>query len=99
MRKYPPMRALFRRCTKEYKLPNSEVVIEEGTLVFVPINAIQMDPDIFPEPEKFKPERFSPDNKKNMHPCHWMPFGEGPRKCLGNVLSKCDSYKTRSTFL
>lgn len=85
MRKYPPLRALFRRCTKEYKLPNSEVVIEEGTLVFVPINAIQMDPDIFPEPEKFKPERFSPDNKKNMHPCHWMPFGEGPRKCLGNV--------------
>ncbi|XP_046971680.1 probable cytochrome P450 6a14 [Vanessa cardui] len=83
MRMHPPMRALFRRCTKEYKLPNSEVTIDEGTLVFVPIHAIQMDPDIFPDPERFEPDRFSQENKKNMHPCHWMPFGEGPRKCLG----------------
>ncbi|XP_045537777.1 probable cytochrome P450 6a14 [Papilio machaon] len=83
MRKYPPMRSLFRRCTKEYRLPNSDVIIEEGTLVFIPIQAIQMDPDIFPDPEKFDPERFSPEKKAKMHPCHWMPFGEGPRKCLG----------------
>lgn len=84
MRKYPPMRALFRRCTKDYKIPHTEVVIEKGTLIFIPIHSIQMDPEIFPEPEKFDPERFTPDKKKNMHPCQWMPFGEGPRKCLGN---------------
>ncbi|XP_034834202.1 probable cytochrome P450 6a14 isoform X1 [Maniola hyperantus] len=83
MRMHPPMRALFRRCTKDYKLPNSDVVIEEGTQVFVPAHAIQMDPDIFPDPETFDPERFTPERKKTMHPCHWMPFGEGPRKCLG----------------
>ncbi|CAH0728504.1 unnamed protein product, partial [Brenthis ino] len=83
MRKYPPMRALFRRCTKDYKIPHTEIVIEKGTLIFIPIHSIQMDPDIFSDPEKFDPERFTPDKKKNMHPCHWMPFGEGPRKCLG----------------
>lgn len=83
MRMHPSMRALFRRCNKEYKLPNSNLVIEKGTLVFVPIHAIHMDPEIFPNPEKFDPERFTPENKARLHPCHWMPFGEGPRKCLG----------------
>ncbi|CAK1542623.1 unnamed protein product [Leptosia nina] len=83
MRKYPPMRALFRRCNRDYKVPNTDLVIEAGTLIFIPIHAIQMDPDIFEDPEKFDPERFTPEKKGKMHPCHWMPFGEGPRKCLG----------------
>ncbi|XP_059053420.1 probable cytochrome P450 6a13 [Achroia grisella] len=83
MRLYPALRAIFRRCNKPYKLPNSDVVIEEGTLVFVPIQAIHMDPQFYPEPEKFDPERFAPEKKAKFHPCQWMPFGEGPRKCLG----------------
>ncbi|XP_041969448.1 cytochrome P450 6a2-like [Aricia agestis] len=83
MRKYPPMRALFRRCTKDYLIPGTNVTIEKGTLIFIPIQAIQMDPEYFPNPQEFQPERFSPGNKKKLHPCVWMPFGEGPRKCLG----------------
>ncbi|XP_047508405.1 probable cytochrome P450 6a23 isoform X1 [Pieris napi] len=83
MRKYPPMRALFRRCNKDFKVPDSDFVIENGTLLFIPIHAIQMDPDIFENPERFDPERFTPEKKAKMHPCHWMPFGEGPKKCLG----------------
>ncbi|GBP91578.1 Probable cytochrome P450 6a14 [Eumeta japonica] len=83
MRKYPPMRALFRRCTREYKVPNTDLTIEKGTMVFLPVQAYQMDPEIFPEPEKFDPERFSKENKAKLHPCQWMPFGEGPRMCLG----------------
>ncbi|KAL0869039.1 hypothetical protein ABMA27_007356 [Loxostege sticticalis] len=83
MRMYPSMRAIFRRCTKDYRLPGTDLVIEKGTLVFVPCQSIQMDPEIFPEPDKYNPERFTPENKAKLHPCHWMPFGEGPRKCLG----------------
>ncbi|XP_030029643.2 probable cytochrome P450 6a14 [Manduca sexta] len=83
MRMHPSMRCLFRRCNKNYRMPNTDLVIEKGTLIFIPIHAIQMDPDIFPDPKKFNPDRFSQENKTKMHPCHWMPFGEGPRKCLG----------------
>ncbi|KAJ0173566.1 hypothetical protein K1T71_010715 [Dendrolimus kikuchii] len=82
MRMYPSMRAIFRRCNKEYQLPTG-LVIEKGTMVFIPANAIHMDPDLYPDPEKFEPERFSSENKTKMHPCQWIPFGEGPKKCLG----------------
>ncbi|XP_047508404.1 probable cytochrome P450 6a14 [Pieris napi] len=83
LRKYPPLRALFRRCNEDYKVPNTDIVIDKGTLLFIPIQAIQMDPEIFEDPEKFDPERFTPEKKATMHPCQWMPFGEGPKKCLG----------------
>lgn len=98
MRMHPPMRALFRKCTKTYKIPDSDLVIDEGTLIFVPIEAIQMSPDVFPDPDKFNPDRFSPASKSKMHPCHWMPFGEGPRKCMGeyilNIFERNISEKT-----
>ena len=48
----------------------------------VPIFAIHHDPDIYPDPDKFDPERFSDENKKNRHSMAFIPFGEGPRTCI-----------------
>ena len=42
-----------------------------------------MDPNHFPEPEKFDPERFSPENKGKITTGTFFPFGQGPRMCLG----------------
>ena len=42
-----------------------------------------MDPKFFPEPEKFDPERFSPENKGTITTGTFIPFGQGPRMCLG----------------
>lgn len=79
------MPVLFRTCTKEYKLPNTNVIIENGTPVMIPIYAIQRDPSYYKDPEKFDPERFTPENKASRHHFSYLPFGEGPRICIGIV--------------
>ncbi|GBP91579.1 Probable cytochrome P450 6a14 [Eumeta japonica] len=82
LRKHPPMRALFRRCTKNYHIPGTKVVVERDTWAFVPILAFHNDADIFPEPEKFRPERFLPENRTKTQLAAYMPFGDGPKMCL-----------------
>ncbi|KAF2882937.1 hypothetical protein ILUMI_23242 [Ignelater luminosus] len=83
LRKYPPLSVLDRKCTRSYKLPNSDVVIDKGVQVFIPILGIQHDPEYYPDPERFDPERFNPENTVKRHPYTWLPFGEGPRACIG----------------
>nr|UUB32635.1 cytochrome P450 CYP6BX1 [Dendroctonus rhizophagus] len=83
LRKYPPVASLPRMCTKDYAVPESDALIEKNTLVVIPLLALQTDPDYFPEPEKFIPERFSAKNQNEKIPFIYMPFGEGPRQCLG----------------
>lgn len=49
----------------------------------MPLVGIHRDPAYFPDPLKFDPERFSDENKHNIHPLAFMPFGLGPRNCIG----------------
>ncbi|XP_066257523.1 uncharacterized protein [Euwallacea similis] len=83
LRKYPPLAILTRLCTKNYKIPDTDITIEKGTMVSIPILALQNDPEYFPNPQKFMPERFNAQNKGQITEYSYMPFGEGPRQCLG----------------
>ncbi|XP_050305405.1 probable cytochrome P450 6a13 [Anthonomus grandis grandis] len=83
MRKYPPVPAIPRCCTKDYTIPGTDTVIAKGTSMFIPAWGLHMDPEYFPEPETFDPDRFSPENKKMIREYTYLPFGEGPRMCLG----------------
>lgn len=74
---------LDRKCTKDWKIPNTNTTLEKGTGVFIPIFSLHMDSEYFPEPEKFDPDRFSEENKKNIPPFTFLPFGDGPRICIG----------------
>lgn len=85
MRKYPPLPFLPRKCTETYTVPGSDLVLEKGQLVFIPILGLQRDRVHYPDPERFDPDRFTAEAKANRSPCLWLPFGEGPRICIGRL--------------
>ncbi|XP_032662746.1 probable cytochrome P450 6a13 isoform X2 [Odontomachus brunneus] len=83
LRKYPPLPILNRICTKEIVLPTTNVLIPEGTMITIPVFGVQRDPSIYPDPDKFDPERFNEDQVAARHPYAYLAFGEGPRICIG----------------
>ncbi|KAL5285750.1 hypothetical protein ACFFRR_007437 [Megaselia abdita] len=82
-RKYSIVPFLIRVCENDYKIRDTNLVIEKDTFVIIPITSIQKDPEYYPEPEKFDPERFSEEDIQSRHPCAYLPFGDGPRICIG----------------
>ena len=83
LRKYPPLPILNRECTKTYEIPGTNLILEKGIQVVIPTMGMHYDPQYFPEPEKFDPERFSEEAKSRRHHYVYLPFGEGPRICIG----------------
>ncbi|XP_059619104.1 uncharacterized protein LOC132263385 [Phlebotomus argentipes] len=88
LRLNPPALALHKTCTKSYVMPTlpghkKPVVLEPGTSVLVPLYSIHHDPEIFPDPEVFDPLRFTDEEINKRPKCSYLPFGEGPRICVG----------------
>ena len=83
LRKYPLLHFLDRESENDYTFPDTNVTIDKGTPIIIPMSALHMDPKYFPNPEVFDPERFSTENRKRILPFTYFPFGEGPRNCIG----------------
>lgn len=83
LRKYPPGGLIARIANENYKVPNTDYVIEKDTTTIISVYGLHRDPNIYPEPDKFDPERFTTENINKRHPFTYLPFGDGPRICIG----------------
>uniref|UniRef100_A0A673UHR9 unspecific monooxygenase n=1 Tax=Suricata suricatta TaxID=37032 RepID=A0A673UHR9_SURSU len=81
LRLYPIGGRLERVCKKDVEI--SGVFIPKGTVVMVPTYTLHRDPSLWPEPNEFHPERFNKKNKDSINPYIYLPFGTGPRNCIG----------------
>jgi len=81
LRMYPAAVRFDRMCKEDYNL--NGIIIPRDSVIHVPVYAIHMDPENYPNPEKFIPERFTPEEKSKRDPILYLPFGFGPRNCIG----------------
>ncbi|KAK5645831.1 hypothetical protein RI129_004295 [Pyrocoelia pectoralis] len=86
MRKFSATSFIHRECLEDYKISSTGLVIEKGTPIIVGQYGLHYDEKYFPDPQKYKPERFSDDNDSNLTNRSYLPFGEGPRACIGQML-------------
>ncbi|KAK9883693.1 hypothetical protein WA026_001879 [Henosepilachna vigintioctopunctata] len=89
LRKWPPGVFGDRITTKPYTIEPDDseetpVHLTIKTKVIIPIYAIHHDPQYYENPQKFNPERFAPENRINIKPYTYLPFGVGPRNCIAS---------------
>lgn len=73
----------MRQSLEDYTFESIKLTIPKDTRIFIPIYAIHRDPDIYPNPEVFDINRFNKEAEATRHPMHYLPFGDGPRNCIG----------------
>ncbi|WP_166909029.1 cytochrome P450 [Mycobacterium sp. DL440] len=94
MRLRPALPVTMRYAAKDFVL--NDVLVPEGTVIVVYINAIHKRADLYPEPEKFDPDRFL---GVRSDPHRWMPFGGGAHRCLGASFAMFESRVLLRTIL
>ncbi|ODM95111.1 Cytochrome P450 9e2 [Orchesella cincta] len=83
LRKYPPLGRLERMCAKDYHDPETGLKISKGSVVVIPVQGIHNDTRYYEHPDKFYPEHFTPEKKSERNSYTYLPFGHGPRNCIG----------------
>nr|CAH7739953.1 unnamed protein product [Callosobruchus chinensis] len=89
LRKWPSAVVMDRECTKPYTIQSTgsgdpPVHLKEGDLIWFSVYGLHHDHKYFPHPQQFNPERFSQQMKEKIQPYTYLPFGLGPRNCVGS---------------
>lgn len=81
---YPVLPYLNRCVTQDYTIPGTKITLKTGTRCMISVSGVHYDPEIYANPDRFEPDRFLVENLKKRHPLAYLPFGEGPRNCIGS---------------
>lgn len=97
MRLYPPAWALIRVAMAEDEFAGHKV--EPGDKVIVNTYLVHHDPRFWDEPERFDPDRFTPERSKQRAMLTYLPFGSGKRVCIGGAMSQVENTFALALFL
>lgn len=92
LRKWPPTATTDRVCVKPYELVSADgrrLRMAVGDVLMVPMLGMHRDERFYPDPMRFDPERFAAANRHLIEPFAYLPFGGGPRSCIGKWVSVC----------
>jgi cytochrome P450 len=97
MRLYPPSWIISRRAVESVNLGN--YTIPSGALVYIVPYSLHRDARWFPDPDRFKPERFLPEYSDQIPRYAFLPFGTGPRKCIGSAFATLEATLILATVM
>lgn len=97
MRLYPPAPIITRTALQDFRLGEHDIAA--GTVLYVPIYAIHRHASLWEEPDRFDPSRFEPEKVKQRHRYAYMPFGAGPRVCIGNAFAMMEAVAILAVLL
>ncbi len=89
MRLYPPAFVVTRVAVADTEVGG--YLVKKDDVVIVNIYGVQRDPQYYPDPHRFDPERFTPENEKLLPKYAYLPFGGGPRVCIGNAFAMMEA--------
>ena len=96
MRLYPPATGVMREALHDVEIDG--YLVPKGANVVVPIYTLHRNPRYFPEPETFDPDRFLPEREKELPRYTYLPFGAGPRICIGNYFAMMEGHLLIATL-
>jgi len=97
MRLYPPAPVLMRRTTAPVTLGGME--LGAGTTIVIPVYVVHRHRRLWRDPLRFDPSRFAAETKPTRHRCAYMPFGAGPRTCIGGTFAMVEGKTILATLL
>ncbi|XP_069982269.1 cytochrome P450 4C1-like [Penaeus vannamei] len=97
LRVFPPVPMIIREVKEEIQINNYR--IPAGTSVVIHVYRLHRDPEQFPNPEVFDPDRFLPENCNKRHPYAYVPFSAGPRNCIGQKFAQLEMKVVLSSIL
>ncbi|KAL6431520.1 hypothetical protein ACFW04_007243 [Cataglyphis niger] len=97
LRLYPSVFLILRTVEEDVKLHS--YIIPAGTILHLHIYGVHRDPNFWPNPEVFDPDRFLPERIHNRHPYSYLTFSAGPRNCIGQKFGMLEMKATIASLI